>query len=120
MTVIAEDEEGNEVTIRKSSGLAKFSIDDDFAYPDRARSILVAAARRFGLPLIDMDEVHEQLLAAAEADPDELPDELSVTEHVSGETMTIEIDMTVEDADDIEERSATFFETDLGEEPHDG
>lgn len=101
MTVVATDDDGNEFVYDASGGLVKFDADDDFEGRERVIDIARRQAMRGCRPLVNMADVHEQL-------EQEWPtDEITVTNYVTGDPVTIELD--VEDApDDLDPDDATF------------
>lgn len=119
MTVIATDDEGNEVVIQQSDGLAKFKIDEGMPEDRRKEHLanLKVAAARSNLPLIDMAKVRECLLEATDVETGEPPSAVIVPDETTGDNLRVEIDFEiVDDEGDLEdvEGQATFFEDEVG------
>lgn len=86
MTVYAQDDDGNEIVVKESFGLGKFKIDEEVEDRDVLIRRFAAAALIKGIPLIDMDEVMDEI---AENFP---TDTVVVTDYTSGAKIEVEVD----------------------------
>lgn len=116
MTVIATDDEGNEVVLKHSDGLVKYQIDEGFCASDKVLTVLRFAAASANRPLVDMDKIRECFLEAADVETGEPPSTIVVPDEVSGDPHRIEIDFESVDLEDVDVEP-TFFEERLDGDP---
>lgn len=119
MSLEIEDNQGNVMVVRHSSNLLKYQMEEGFGRADGARekslTVLKRLAESAGLPLIDMDEVRENLEEAArERDLTETSEILLEAEDkVTGETFAFEVEVQTEkiegDVDEADLPDPVFF-----------